>query len=164
MSDPVYCTITHVSNILSTDGVTYRVDDGTALDLYAAVIDEASSIIDEYALRFYTSTSMAASRWLTYHCANIAAWLLCTRRGNAPPSGIEMRYEKAMEDLDRVSEGKKQIPGAGQRRTLAPCMSNVRIRLDPFPRTVVEPNRSSRQRPTDYKQWADRFDFLDYSL
>lgn len=160
----MYCTITDVQNIISADGVTYRVDDGTALDLYTAVIDEASSIIDEYALRFYTSTALEAARWVTHKCANIAAWLLCTRRGNAPPTGIAMRYEQAMDDLEKVSEGKKQIPGAGQRRDCAPCVSNVRIRLDPFPRTVVEPNRSSRQKPTDYKQWADRFDFVDYTL
>lgn len=157
----LYCGIGDVINVLTQDGVDYRTLD-TPPTQYGGVIDEASSIIEEYCLRLYTPAVLSGARWVTWKCANIAAYLLCERAGNPPPPGITAKHERAMASLEKVQNGNTQIPGASQIRTCAPVLSNVRVRLDPFPRTVVEPNRSSQQMPADYVQWCDVFDWWSY--
>lgn len=161
MADQMYCGINDVVNVLSQDGVDYRTLD-TPPTQYGGVIDEASSIIEQYCLRLYDPSTLAQTRWITYKCANIASFLLCERAGNPAPPGIAEKNQRAMDALVQVQTGYQQVPGAGQRRTCAPVLSNVRAQLWPFPRTVVEVNRSSVQRPSDYVQWCDVFDWWNY--
>ena len=164
MATTLYCAISDVQNRLSADGVTYRTDDAPPT-ANGDVLDEASREIDWYCLTQYAETDLATSRWVKHQCAVIASYLLCERRGNPVPSGIARKYDRLVKKLEAVQSGARVIPDLGRRRTDVPTVSNVRPRLDPFPRTVVERNRSSsRDRPTDYTQNADRFDYLDYSI
>lgn len=156
-----YCTIADVQNRLSADGVTYRTDD-TPPTTYGDVLDEASREIDFYLFSRYDADLLASSNWVKHQCAVIAAFLLCERRGNPVPRGIAGKYERTIERLEKVQLGVFAVPGIVERRTAVPTMSNVRIRLDPHPRTVVERNRSTtRNQPQDYVQHADRLEWFD---
>jgi phage gp36-like protein len=158
----LYCLIADVQNRLSADGVTYRTDDTPPVS-YGDVLDDASRTIDEYLLGRYSDGVLSANGWVKHRCADIAAYLLCERRGNPPPSGIARKYEAAIEKLEKVRLGRLAVPGAPARVTDAPRMSNMRVRLDPFPHSVVERNRSPmRDTPTDYRQTADVLDWWQY--
>ena len=161
-----YCAIADVQNRLSADGVTYRTDD-TPPTTYGDVLDEASREIDFYLLARYDGDLLATSDWVKHQCAVIAAFLLCERRGNPVPRGIAGKYERTIAKLEKIQTGTGNVgvPGIVERRTAVPTMSNVRIRLDPAPRTVVERNRSTtRNRPQDYVQHADRLEWFDPSI
>lgn len=157
-----YCSITDVQNRLSAEGVTLRTDDSPPTS-YGEVITEASTEIDEYCLHRYTAANLAVSDWVRFRASVIAAVLLCERRGNPVPRSLEKRYDKLMERLEKVREGTLNIPDLAMRKEEVPVLSNVRIRLDPFPRTVVENNRSTGT-PEGYRQHADQTDWLDYTI
>lgn len=156
-----YCTIEDIINRLSADGVTYRTDDAPPDD-YGDVLDDASRQIDFYLLARYESDQLVTSSWVKHGCAVIASFLLCERRGNPVPRGIAGKFERLMEQLKLIQLGNVPVPGIVERRTAVPTMSNVRIRLDPHPRTVVERNRSTtRNQPQDYVQHVDRLEWFD---
>ena len=100
----------------------------------------------------------------TSHPWLIAAKLLCERAGNAPPPGVQARYTRALDRLERVRKGTLLIPNAAVRKTLAPVLSTPRIRIDPWPRSVIERSRSTGT-PQGYTQNVDRLDqILDYII
>lgn len=156
-----YCTLDHVRNRLSSAGVTLRLDD--APPNADEVLDEAAAEIDQYLLRQYTSEELATSRWVKHKAADIAALFLCERRGNPPPSSIEMKAQKAYQILEKILEGQMQVPDIPSRKRTFPVMSNVRTILRPYPRTVVERTRSTGQ-VSDYVQTSDPYDYLNYYL
>lgn len=153
MSDTNYCTVKNLQDRLSADGVALRTDDEPPGYL-GSVVDEASATIDEYCGLQYDPVQMATSRIVKHWCADIAVMRLCERRGNPPPSSVEKRYDKLMERLELVRLGQLPIYGLPVRRTAAPVMSNLRVRLDPEPRVVVE-RRKSTGHVTDYHQNVD---------
>lgn len=158
----LYCTQDDVTNRLSLDGVAYREDDSPP-GLLGDILNDASAMVDEYVFFMYDPAQMATSDWVRHRTADIASYLMCERRGNPVPPGIAHKYERSIEKLAKVRSGQIAIPGLPVRKTMAPVLSNVRIRLDPFPRTVVERNRSTGK-PAGYSRHDDRLDFLDYSI
>lgn len=163
MATTLYCSLANVQGRLGADGVNYRVDDDPTF--IQQVLDDASRFVDEHCLLGYSEANLAASPWVKHRTADVAAYLFCERRGNAVPAGIAQKFERAEKKLERVRLGKLQIPDVPARRDLAPVMDNVRIRMDPFPRTVVEKNRSTkRNQPTDYAQHNDSLDWFDYQI
>jgi len=155
-----YCTLKDVQRIFSVSGVNYRLDDDPAV--ISEVLGEASREVDMYLLTTYTADQLSGNDWVRYQTANIAAMLFAERRGNPPPSSIQAKYDRTMEKLQAIHLGQLRVPGLAPRRTDVPTLSQPRIRLDPYPRTVIERQRgSSRNRPTDYSQPADTLEWFD---
>lgn len=159
----LYCTIKDLENRLSAEGVSARSDDEPPDDL-GDCINDASTQIDEHLYFLYDPAQLATSDWVRQRCADVAAFLLCERRGNPPPVGIAKKYERAMERLEMVQLGQLAVPALPVRKELAPVLSNVRVRLDPFPRVVVERSHSTGT-PEGYQQNTDSLDWnFDYSI
>lgn len=162
MATTLYCTMDDVSNRLSAAGVTYRLDDVPPDPTDGDVLDEASRTIDEHCLLFYTEQNLALSPTVKHWCANIAANLLCERRGNPVPGGIERKFDRTMKSLERVQRG-RQIADIPMRKACVPVLSQPRIRLDPFPHTVIEKSGSTGT-PEGYNQRRDSLDYLDWVI
>jgi phage gp36-like protein len=157
----LYCSITDVQNRLSAAGVTARVDD-TPPTSNGDVLDEASRIVDEHAYLLY-GANLTLSTVVKHWTANIAAYLLCERRGNGVPKGIAEKYDRAMESLKRVLKNGRQIPDIAQLKTACPVLSNQRVRLDPNPRVVTETSKSTGT-PAGYVQNQDTLDPPNYII
>ena len=161
-----YCTIDDVANRISKDGIFARIDD-VPPDAYGDCIDEASRMIDEYCYLQYGS-NLALSNVVKHWTANIATYLLCTRRGNPAPVGIvHDRYERAMKTLEAVLHNGRQIPDIAQLKSAVPVMSNVHIQPWPYPHTVVEGStRRSTGTAAGYRRNTDTLDapIYDYSI
>ena len=146
-----YCTATDIDNVLSSTGVDLRTDDGTEATLVAEVIEEADQEIEQAAHYLYTAASLATNVWVNHRAKDIAAFLLCERRGNPAPASLARKFDRAIELLEKVRIGGLLIPGAVMSKALAPTMSNVRSTLRPFPRSVIEKTRSTGK-PEGYNQ------------
>jgi phage gp36-like protein len=158
-----YCTQNDITNRLSADGITYRTDDNPPTAL-GDVITDAGTTIDEYLFFLYDPVQLATSDWVRERAADIATYLLCERRGNPVPPGIAAKYERTVEKLEQVRLGQRAVPNLPIRKEQAPVLSNVRVRLDPFPRVVVEPSNSTGK-PQGYDQHRDSLDWnFDYSI
>lgn len=160
-----YATLTEARHVLSSSGVDLRLDDG---DDGSDAIEETDQEIEQATHYLYTAASLATSRWVKQKAKNILAYLLCTRRGNPAPAGIAERYVRALEQLERVRLGVLNIPGAVMSKAAVPTMSNMRPTMRPFPRSVVERQRSTGK-AEGYQQKnndpLDRTNFnLDYTI
>lgn len=157
-----YCTSTHIQKRISQIGIDLRVDDDPTS--VASVIEEASIEINGYAELKYSTQSLTSSEWIRLKCTDIATFYLCQRRLNTAPKSASDRFEKAIADLEKVMMGVLTIPDAPRRKAAVPVLSAPRIRLTPFPRTVVEQSRSTGQ-AQGYAQNTDRTDFFyDYVI
>lgn len=152
-----YCSQNDLLNRLSADGVNYRIDDNPPVALGDVIID-ASSQIDEHLFFLYDPTQLVQSDWVRERCADIAAYLLCERRGNPVPPGIEAKFVRTMDRLEKVRCGQLAVPNLPVLKSLAPVLSNVRIQMWPWPRVVVEPSNSTGT-PAGYPQSQDILDY-----
>lgn len=153
---PLYCTTTDLVNRMSAEGVQYRIDDDPPTAL-GDVLAEAADTVDEHCWTMYSQAALAGSSWIKERCADIAAYLLCERRGNPVPPGIAQKHDRTLKKLERVQLGLLQVPFLAVLRTAVPIMSQPRIRLDPFPRVVIEKSRSTGK--VEGPQDADTLDF-----
>lgn len=163
-----YCTITDLQQRLSSSGVSLRIDDGVGDDDVDAAIEEADQEIEQACHYLYTAASLATNTWVKHKAKSIALYFLCIRRGNPAPASVELQYTRALEQLERVRLGQLNIPRAVMSKAAAPTMSNVRPTLRPFPRSVVEKQRSTGK-PEGYQQNnrdpLDRMNILlDYTI
>jgi phage gp36-like protein len=163
-----YCTLADLQNRLSDDGVNLRVDDKPTVT--TAVINRATTKLDGYLRpRYDPVTQLAASAWVTEACATVAAYYLCGRRANPVPATLRRDFEDLINpdgksgELQLIRRDQMNLPDVPMRKVEVPVLSQPRIRLDPFPRTVIERNRSTGQ-AQGYTQHADRLDFFDYSI
>lgn len=156
-----YCSLTDLQDRLSDEGVNLRLDDKPTV--YSKVINRASTKIDQYCRPRYTTANLAVSDWVKEAATTISVFMLCGRRGNPPPAAIAADYEELIDWLKLIASGARNLPDVPMRKTEVPVLSNVRTRLDPFPRTVVEP-KISTGKAEGYKQHADRLDWFDYTI
>lgn len=156
-----YCTVTHIQKRISQTAIDLRIDDDPTC--VPSVIEEASIEIDGYCLLKYSETSLAASDWIRLKCTDIAVHYLCLRRLNGSPVAAQARYDKAIADLEKIQIGSLTIPDAPRRKASVPVLSAPRIRLDPFPRTVIEQSRSTGT-AEGYRQHTDRTDVIDPNI
>lgn len=157
-----YCAQADIQNRLSTTGVNLRVDDTPPTTL-GDVLNNAASIIDEHCRLSYDPATMVTSEWVKQRATDVAAYLLCTRRGNPAPGSIEALYTRTMARLEQVRLGVVQIPDIPARKNMAPVLSNQRVKLTPFPHVVTERNRSTGT-PAGYDQHTDPQEWYDYSI
>lgn len=155
-----YCTEDDLADRISQEGINLHTDDIPPDDL-GAVIERASSKINQYCLRRYTAAKLALSDWVQETAADIAVYFLCSRRGNSPPGSVADAYEEAIKELEQIRRGAVQIADIPARKVTAPQMSNVNIRLRPTPHTRVQPGRSTNK-PTDFVQRNDLEDPMTF--
>lgn len=156
-----YCDTDDLLDRLSAAGVIDRSDDTPPHHL-GEVIARASLKVDQHCLLLYEAGRLAQSEQIKQVAADIAAHLLCRRRGN--PSVFREEYDEAMLYLRRVQLGVLQVHDIAARREVVPSVSNLRVRLDPFPRVVVERKRSAGPPVEDYRQNYDALEFFDYGM
>lgn len=157
-----YCTSQDIVDRISSSGQTLRLDDFTAGAnrdaLIARIIENASAQVDLYLLPRYDAAVLAANTWVIHATADLALCILCRRRGNPPPGPIKEQCDAVLETMKEIKDGELALPEAPERKESVPVMSNVRVRLDPFPRTVVERSRSTGN-PQGYPQNTDNLDY-----
>jgi len=157
----LYCSMTDVRNRLSAEGVNLRLDDFPE-DADGDILNEAAAIIDEHAGPRY-GTNLPNSRIVNQWAANIAACLLCERRGNPPPLGMSRKFDRTMKSLEAVLSHGRQITDIAEMKTSCPVLSNVHTQMFPFPHTVVEAGaRRSTGTPEGYTQTKDLIDRYVY--
>lgn len=157
-----YCTTTYLEDRISAAGKTLRIDDysssGTVqADLLTRIIENASAQVDLYLLSRYDSVTLAANTWVKHATADLAICILARRRGNPVPDPFAAQCKEVMEQLKLIKDGELPLPEAAERKDSVPVLSNVRVRLDPYPRTVVEQSRSTGV-PAGYAQNTDTLD------
>lgn len=130
--------------------------DGNAeTDALDDVIDEATDVVNTYCLKFYLASDMVNNKWVRRHCTAIACWLLSQRRGNA--AKMQKKYDRAIEQLERVFKGEMQIPRLPYRANMDPALSNYVVdERHPVGQIRVQPSQSVggsySGQPTD---WSD---------
>jgi hypothetical protein len=171
-----YCAIEDVEDVLSVSGVSLRSDDlPESPTAYGDVIARAGNRMNMFLFKRYDPNSLATSDLVKDWASIIAAYYLCVRRGNPPPTGIAILYEGVMTDLQDIRSGLAEIPGIAARKSYAPVMSIMRATQRPFPRAVVEKARSTMatgKGAENYHQNEDPFDasgwnnaaYLDWSI
>jgi phage gp36-like protein len=154
MATAVYCGLSDMQRELSAEGVNFAVDDDLRTWFDAA--EEASREIDGYLLMRYSESGMDSNAWVRFATRTFACWNLDTRRGNAPPVGVQLRYEKYTALLEKAAGGSFRVPGLSPRRAGVPTLSLPRVVLSPVPHTVIERHRGVlRNLPQDYVQRRD---------
>lgn len=153
MTAYAYCTQTDLETKFSSYGVTAFSDhDDTGSTNETVVdncIDEASSEVDMYCSRFYTSAILAESRWINHACVTIALKLLCECRGNPVPDSLMNRYTEIIAKLERLRDGLDQLPDSALRSDLRPGFSNISIdRRYRFSRARVNKTSSTQREST----------------
>jgi hypothetical protein len=156
-----YCTLTDVKNILSTNGVTLRLDDSPPTSADGDVLDDASRLIDEHLLLCYTEANLALSPWVKHATALIAAVHLCERRNNPPPNALVRRYERYMTRLEQGRLGQFMVPDIPSRVENVPRLINGRVVLAPTPHFRVQAARSTGT-PESYASRQDMLDILNW--
>ena len=103
----LYSSREEVASILSTVGIDLRIDDSDDGTVDAAeeqlltdAIEEATDIINEAALHFYTAEELETSRWIRRRASYLAAHIIGKRRGN--PSIYCEYVEEIKGELERL--------------------------------------------------------------
>lgn len=163
-----YCTQTEVENIWSEEGVINRTDDSPegVLDSseVTAVIEQASSRIDMFLSRRYSTAALGSSDWVTWCCAYLSACLLSKRRGNPCPESIGAECQKYLEWLAEVRDGVMDLPGVSPEQDTLPAVSNMtvdgrfrRAKVRRVPSTSTRdgnpPSPVKRHEAQDWNQW-----------
>jgi phage gp36-like protein len=161
MATPQYTTAERLARRCSRLGVDLATDH--APDESAAgddadggvgeAIDSASSDISFYCWR-YDPRSLSNVDWIGKIATDLAVYYLCQLRNNQPPKSVEKLYDKAVELLTKVQDGKAVVPGAAAGRGAAPSVSNFRVDMNRYPAVRVERPRSSGS-PEGYKRRTD---------
>lgn len=161
MSTPQYTTAKRLNRRVSKLGVDLRTDhepneadDGKdANGALGECIDSASSEVAGLCWR-YDPTALTQSDWIATLTTDIAVFYLCELRLDSVPKAVEKAYDRAMEQLTKIQDGKAPIPGIAMGRGAAPVLSNFRIDLARHPGVRVDRSRSTGS--TDgYKRRTD---------
>ena len=135
MAVTAYATVSELDRIWSEFGVTVRADhdaDGDADDgIIDGVLEEATTEVNAYLLERYTVAVCAASAWVKWATAHIAAELLGESRGNPVPQTIHDRVEKYRAELTLIRDGRRHLKSdtglATPRNDSRPAVTNFSI-------------------------------------
>lgn len=160
MADLSYTTEDQVEVRASVVGVDLRTDDDTAptINPMTDCISRASATIDFYCSAKYSTTGLAASRFITKLATDLALWELCKRRLNPAPNSVAADAEAAIALLEKISTGEALIPGVARSIGMAPTVVNHRIDLRGYPGSRTDLNRSSElaRQNTGFQRNIDR--------
>lgn len=112
-----FSTVADVEDILSVEGVSYRIDDNEnghisdddTLHITKA-IDYADWKIKFYLKLKYLDTTLDSSAFITFCSAWLAAKWLCRRRGQSVPESVMEATDEIEEMLVDIKHGKAAIP------------------------------------------------------
>ena len=172
----LYCDQTDVTNILSAAGFLDRLDDNrdgilsvAEQGAFTAIQTDVSEWVNFYCYHNYDPMYLSQSNWINLRAAELAAYLVCTRRGNSCPDVIYERAQKAEQWLQEIHAGRYMLPNVPMRRARAPVFSS--LRADPrfrFKVLRVETNYSSTteptQQPTGYSQAQDFSELYSFEI
>lgn len=161
-----YTTADEIKRIFSTAAVELRVDDDedgyvntTEDDVYTDIVYDATDVINLYLEQWYDPSDMAENSWIRRQATWIGCYLLSQRRGN--PSQYNKRYEEVIAQLEKIQEGKLQVPRLPHRADFTPALSNYRIDdRNQVQKIRVQPNISTGG--TSARQHTDRDVYNDY--
>lgn len=157
-----YTTQAKLEQTLSASGVSLRTDDD-ATNSITQVIADASVEVNGYCQIRYTVAALSASNWIEKKTRDIALFHIAARRANPVPQSIQVKYEKALADLEKVQQGTFPLPDVAERKEAVPVLSNQRVRQSRVPITVVETGRSTGT-AEGYTQVVDQVEqFFDYN-
>ena len=113
MSVTPYCTQFELDRIWSEFGVMARTDgnrDGES-DAHGvtAVIEEATAKVNSFLLHRYSVATCAASAWVRWATAHIAACILARRFGLPAPEGIVADCDEYLDTLKAIKNGQEQL-------------------------------------------------------
>ncbi len=160
-----YCTSAEVQLILSSTGVSLRVDDDATAT--ADCIEEASADIIGACVPRYSEVGLSASRWINRRARWLAAYYLCIRRANPATKSIAKRYEDITEELREIREDGRPVPGVAESKAGVPVVSGQRVSMAPIPNRIVSEPARSTGTPEDYTRPQPIFDpaeYFDYGI
>lgn len=160
-----YCTSAEVQLILSSTGVTLRVDDDATAT--ADCIEEASADIIGACTPRYTEAGLSASRWVNRRARWLSAYYLCIRRNNPAAKSLKSRYDDVQEELRQIREDGRMVPNASESKESVPVVSGQRVSMGPIPnRVTTEPSRSTGT-PENYSRVepiVDPGEYFDWGI
>lgn len=126
-----FCVRADIETLWSAADVLDSVDDDTSGVLSAAeeaLIDDAilraANQMATFLARRFDLAALMGNPWCKQTNAALAAYLLATRRGDAPPTQIAELRAAALSDLALIQSGDLDLPGASQSNDLLPTLSN----------------------------------------
>lgn len=131
----LYTSQAAVEDLLSSEGVSLRLDDDQSGAVAAGELDRLTTHAVNYAtaevnMRVggrYAPAQLAES-WVVYEWATvIAARWLCARRANPVPTTIQDAFDKALEDMLLVQERKLSLNDIAERAAPQPTLSNMTL-------------------------------------
>lgn len=159
-----YCDQGDIERLLSPGGLYSRADENgsgiigtTSQAVIADAINEATETVNFYCWNKHDFGVLASSVWVNRKTAILAAYRICSNRGNPVPDQLVEDAAKVEEDLTRVHDTNFTVPGVALRRQLAPVWSNTRVVPWPYQFRVirVERNNSSQHNKTSLPQNVD---------
>lgn len=110
-----YCDLNDILAVMDEQDVIRFTDDGDTgavdTDVVAAAIASATAQVDSFISgRYGANLDAPVPGLVTMLAVEISIYRLACRRGDAPEE-LRVRYEDALKHLDRVADGKADIPG-----------------------------------------------------
>ncbi len=151
-----------IKDLLSVVGVDERLDDdadGTVDTDEEIRIHRACNVATARVLRYtqtlYDSEDLITS-WSVWQWATvIAAYWVCSRRGNPVAASLQALYDETLEDLTAVKMGLLPIEDIGYKTSLAPVWSNVRVDSHYSIRQLRVERPISERSPSQFPQKTD---------
>ncbi len=115
-----------VTRLLSLRGVQAWSDDLSVSDAEEFMLEcvyDATETVLQYVELMYDAEDLASSYWVRRRATYIAAYNYTKRRGDPGLYGED--YQRAISELELVTEGLLQIPGLARSSGMAAVMQNI---------------------------------------
>jgi phage gp36-like protein len=126
MSSHTYTTQAEMDRLFSQLAREERVDDfgqgASNTNVIDDMIEDATSTIDAYVLRFYDADVLVNARWVRRRATVFACHYLSQRRGN--PALFTQWIDRIMKELEMIAQGKLIIPDVASRGDGIPSVTN----------------------------------------
>lgn len=163
-----YCTAADLERYFSKVGVDHFADhddDGIQEPgVVADAIERATDEINLYVLTHgrYAIADLVGNRLLNSWCVVLATCDLCQTRGNGVPESVAMECQRIFELLEKVMDGKLNLPEVARQGQGVPTFSNLRLdRRYRDEKVRVIRSTSSKRSSTLERDWAYSGGFND---
>lgn len=144
-ANPIFCTADDVGKLLSSEGVSLRIDDDPSTLVDA--IEEASAEVWLYVGLMIDETKAKEVPILKFIARFYAARNLFFRRGESPPESWNERYKEFEAKLQAIQKGELQLANTPS-HVSGPAVSVQTVNPQAFPSLMVSQARSSTKIPT----------------
>lgn len=123
-STTVYTTYARMLIRAGQVGIDLRTDhDASSTEGVNEAIESASAEAEQYCW-MYAPAALENSRTLGLWVTDMALYYLCTFRFNAAPGSAKALYDKAIEQLERVSREEMPLAGVQRGKSAGPSVTN----------------------------------------